>query len=75
MKNFTQQEVNNIIRKERRIASALMFLSGILGILAGKCSNPVPNREVKSGIVSADSAKSFQPGDTIKVILIKEKQR
>ena len=75
MKKFTQQEVNNIIRKERRIASVLIFLSGILGIWAGKCSNPVPGREVKSGVVLADSAKGFQPGDTMKVILIKEKQR
>lgn len=76
---YTQQEVNTLInktiRKERGIAAALIFLSGILGILTGRCSNPVQKREVKSGVVAADPSKSFQPGDTIKVILIQEKQR
>jgi len=72
---YTQQEVNKILIKERRKASLLIFFAGVLGMLAGKCSNTSPVRDVKSGIVVSDSNKTFQPGDTIKVILIKEKQR
>ena len=72
---YTEKEVDKIIRKERGIASILMLSCFAIGMLAERCSNTTANRDVKSGVVAADSAKSFQPGDTIKVILISEKQR
>ena len=73
---YTQQEVNGLIRKEHRRAALWIFVVGILGLVVGKCSNTdFSNRNVKHGVVMPDSSKSFQPGDTIKVILIKEKQR
>ena len=71
----TRQEFYEAIRKERRRAAVMMFITGMMGMVVGRCSNPVENRNVKSGVVSSDSPKSFQPGDTIKVILINEKQR
>ena len=76
---YTQKEVNEInnktIRRERGVASILMLFCFALGMLAERCSNATETRDVKSGVVMSDSAKSFQPGDTIKVILINEKQR
>lgn len=63
-------------QSEHRFASAMIFLAGAMGIIVGRCSNPkqnIPN--VKHGVIVHDSTASFQPGDTIKVILINEKQR
>ena len=37
---FTRTEVNRIVRRERRRASLLIFLAGIVGVLAGRCSGP-----------------------------------
>ena len=63
-------------RKERQFTAMMIFFVGAMGVIAGRCSNPNQNPiNVKHGVVSSDSRKSFQPGDTIKVILINEKQR
>lgn len=63
-------------RSERRFVSAMIFLVGVMGVIAGRCSNPNQNPiNVKRGVVAPDSSRNFQPGDTIKVILINEKQR
>ena len=73
---YTQQEVNELIRKEHQRAALLILVAGLLGLAVGKCSSAdISNHNVKHGVVMPDSSKSFQPGDTIKVILIKEKQR
>jgi len=73
---YAQQEVNELLRKERQRASLWILVIGLLGLIVGKCSNTSQyDRNVKHGVIAPDSNKSFQPGDTIKVILIKEKQR
>ena len=62
-------------RRERRLTLMMMFFVGIIGVIAGKCSNSNQNTSDFKGVIVPDSTKSFQPGDTIKVILINEKQR
>lgn len=63
-------------RKEQQFTATMIFLAGIMGAVIGRCSCPNQNIvDFKRGVVAPDSGKKFQPGDTIKVILINEKQR
>ncbi len=63
-------------RKERQFTASMIFLAGIMGAIIGRCSCPNQSTgDFKHGIVAPDSGKNFQPGDTIKIILINEKQR
>lgn len=62
---ITRYEFYRAIRKERKRAAILIFLAGAIGVLAGRCSVPCENRNVKVGVVSPKTSKTPQTGRTV----------